>query len=329
MATQPQMQTGGVDGPALDPALLSEAADWLITLRYGEDACAAQIDFNRWRQQSPAHAEAGARAEAVLGMFARVPAGVGKDTLQALQRPTRRRSMGILGAMLCAVPAGWLAWQVAPWREWTADVSTGTGERRSITLADGSRLVLNTASAVDVAFTAGERRIRLQVGEILVATHADPSPTYRPFIVETPQVIARALGTRFSVRRLDERTSRVAVFEHAVELRTAGGAMQVLKAGQQADVEAAAVGREVDIDDSAALWERGMLLARNMRLADVLSEMARHRSGVLRCDPAVADLRVSGAVSLADTDAGLALLARALPVRIEQRTRYWVTVTPR
>jgi transmembrane sensor len=72
-----------------------------------------------------------------------------------------------------------------------------------------------------------------------------------------------------------------------------------------------------------------MLLARNMRLADVVAEMSRYRSGVLRCDPAVAELRVSGAVSLADTDAGLALLARSLPLRIEQASRYWVTVAPR
>jgi transmembrane sensor len=329
MNTPQPLQAHGAPRTALDPALLSEAADWMLTLRYGDDAQKAQANVNRWRQQSPAHAEAWARAEALLGVFAQVPVGIGKDAFQALQRPTRRRSMGMLGALLIAAPAGWLAWRHMPWREWSADVATATGERRSMTLADGSRLVLNTASAVDIAFTAAQRHIRLQAGEILVTTHADPSPTYRPFFVQTPQGTVRALGTRFSVRRLDDQTTRVAVFEHAVEISALDGASHLLRAGQQADFEAARIRPEVAVDNSAALWERGMLLARNMRLADVVAEMSRYRSGVLRCDPAVAELRVSGAVSLADTDAGLALLARSLPLRIEQASRYWVTVAPR
>lgn len=323
-----QQPTGAQARP--DPALLSEAADWMMRLRYGDDARKAQANFNRWREQSAAHGEAWARAEALLGVFAQVPAGIGKEAFQALQqRPSRRRGMGMLGALLIAAPAGWLAWRHMPWREWAADVATATGERRSMTLADGSRLVLNTASAADIVFTAAERRIRLQAGEILVATHADPSPTYRPFLVQTPQGTVRALGTRFSVRRLDERTTRVAVFEEAVEVRPVDGASRMLRAGEQVDFEAGRIGPEATVENSAALWEQGMLLARSMRLADVVAEMSRYRSGVLRCHPAVAELRVSGAVSLADTDAGLALLARSLPLRIEQTTRYWVTVAPR
>lgn len=325
MNRQPPLQAHA----APDPALLSEAADWLLTLRYGDDAARAQANFERWRQQSPAHGQAWARAEAMLGVFAQVPPDIGKDTFQALQRPNRRRGMGMLGALLLAAPAGWLAWRHMPWREWRADVATATGERKSMVLADGSQLVLNTASAVDIVFTAAERRIRLQAGEILVTTHADPSPTYRPFVVQTPQGTVRALGTRFSVRRLDDHTTRVAVIEQAVDIRPADGASRVLRAGTQADFEAGRIGPEAAVESSATLWEQGMLLARNMRLEDVVAEMGRYRSGVLRCHPAVADLRVSGAVSLADTDAGLALLARSLPLRIEQTTRYWVTVAPR
>ena len=85
----------------------------------------------------------------------------------------------------------------------------------------------------------------------------------------------------------------------------------------------------VPTDDSAAIWEQGMLLAQDMPLAQVLAEMARYRRGVLRCDPRVSGIRVSGAISLADTDAGLALLARTLPVRLVRRTPWWVVVEPR
>lgn len=61
-----------------------------------------------------------------------------------------------------------------------------------------------------------------------------------------------------------------------------------------------------------------MLLAKNMPLADVVAEIGRYRTGRLHCDPAVAQLRLSGALSLKDTDASLALLAQSLPVRIER-----------
>lgn len=312
----------------LDAALLSEAADWVMALRFGHPAKMDQQAFERWRQQSPAHGRAWAKAEAVLGTFEQVPAGIGRKAVHAMQPMPRRRTLQMLGTLLVAAPTGWLAWRQMPWRDWTADAVTATGERKSLELADGTRLVLNTASAVDIAFSPKERRIRLLAGEILITTHADPSPTYRPFLVSTPQGSVQALGTRFSVRRLGE-ASHVAVFEHAVRIQTAEGVGRLVQAGEQADFGAARVGNPVAVDDTAAVWERGLLLARNMRLADVLAELARYRSGALRCDALVADLRVSGALSLADTDAALALLERTLPVRVERTTRYWVTVAPR
>ena len=85
----------------------------------------------------------------------------------------------------------------------------------------------------------------------------------------------------------------------------------------------------VAADRTAVLWEHGTLLAKDMPLGEVIAELARYRPGVLRCDPAVAGMPVSGALSLTDTDAALDLLARSLPLRIERRTRYWVSVGPR
>jgi transmembrane sensor len=314
---------------APDGALLKEAADWVMAFQYGSAEERDREAFERWRQQSPAHREAWSRAETVLGTFAHVPSQIGKDTLGALQRVKRRRSLRMLGALMLAAPAGWLAWRQLPWQEWTADVATATGERKSMQLADGTQLVLNTQSAVDIVFTPAERRIRLHAGEILVTTHRDPSPVYRPFVVETGQGVVQALGTRFSVRRLDDAISRVAVFQDAVEIRPSAGSVRRLQAQEQADFDAGGVRSPTPVERSAALWEQGMLLASDMRLADVLAEMGRYRHGVLRCDPRVAGLRVSGAIALGDTDVGLALLERSLPLRVERTTRYWVTVLPR
>ncbi|MCM8565948.1 hypothetical protein [Thauera linaloolentis] len=75
-----------------------------------------------------------------------------------------------------------------------------------------------------------------------------------------------------------------------------------------------------------AAWTDGVLVARQMRLADAVAEIGRYRSGWLRCDPAVADWRISGVFQLGDTDLALAALGEALPLRIRHYSRYWVMV---
>jgi transmembrane sensor len=68
------------------------------------------------------------------------------------------------------------------------------------------------------------------------------------------------------------------------------------------------------------------LVADAMRLDEFLAELARYRPGLLRCDPEVAGLLVSGVFSVRNTDRALDNLTRALPVAVSYRTRYWVTV---
>jgi len=82
-------------------------------------------------------------------------------------------------------------------------------------------------------------------------------------------------------------------------------------------------------DANATAWTRGQLVAERMRLADFIDQLARHRPGVLRCDPAVAELPISGVFPLADTDRVLAALSEALPVQVRTVTPYWITVAPR
>lgn len=311
-----------------DQALLGEAADWLIRFQCGDNGPATRKSFERWRQQSPSHAAAWERAEAVLDTFGQVPPALGNATLQRLERPARRQALRALGGLLVAAPAAWMAWRHLPWQNWSADIHTATGEQKTMTLADGTRLVLNTASAVDIVFTADERRVRLLAGEILITTGTDPSPTHRPFIVQTAQGSARALGTRFLVR-LGQDSTRVAVYEGAVAITPLAGDGLTLRAGQQTVFRSNAAQPPQPTDPSAQLWEHGMLMAADMRLTDLAAELGRYRSGVLRCAPGVAELRVSGAFPIRDTDASLRLLEKTLPVRVGGLTRYWVSLEPK
>ena len=78
----------------------------------------------------------------------------------------------------------------------------------------------------------------------------------------------------------------------------------------------------------AGAWSQGMLTVLDWRLADFLAELGRYRAGVLRCAPAIADLRLSGAFRIDDTDTVLDNLRQSLAVNVRYVTRYWVTVEP-
>jgi len=314
--------------PRIDPHILGEAADWLVQLQSGSATEDDHRAVQAWCQRSAEHAQAWQRAEAILGDFRRLPTPVAGETLRRLSRQggvSRRQAMQRLGLLLLGAPAAWLAWRETPWQQWRADARTAVGEQRPLTLADGTRVLLNTDSAIDIAFNAQERRIDLLAGEILVTSAADA----RPLRVRTLHGQAQALGTRFSVR-LDGTLTRVAVLEGAVDARPLhGSGNRVLLAGQRSAFDATRVQPASALDADDLAWEHGMLLARDMRLADLLQELGRYRPGLLRCHPAVGELKVSGAFPLTDSDASLRLLGETLPVAIHGLTRYWVTVEPR
>ncbi len=268
--------------------------------------------------------------------FGAVPSTIGVPVLarQQVHHTNRRAALRTLAVLGTAVPAVWLGWRHAPWQAWAADYSTATGERREVTLADGSRILLDTASAVNVKFDSDQRTIYLRSGAILVTTAPDPTTQRRPFAVHTAQGQLRALGTRFTVRQDGDAHTpgpvHVAVTEGAVEvtLRGASSPALVLPAGQQTVLSPQGVAPPTPIDTAAQGWTQGVLYADSMRLDDFCAELARYRPGVIRCAPEVAPLRISGAFQLRDTEYVLTMLATTLPVQVVLRTRFWVTVVP-
>ena len=317
---------------AVDEGIALQAAQWFLLIQSGEATPAERTRWARWREADPSHEAAWQRAEQVSRKFGLLPGGLAMPALGRAVRADRRTAIKTLAVLLTAAPAGWFAWRASPAREWLADHRTATGERREVRLPDGTRIQLNTATAIDVAYGTAQRLVRLRAGEIRIDTAPDgvPSgdPAYRPFVVETAQGRLRALGTRFVVRQHEGRRSHVAVLEGAVEVKPedARGPAVVLRAGEQAGFSASAVEAVAPVGPEADDWSRGVLRAKNMRLHDFLAELGRYRPGVLRCDPAVAELRVSGVFQLNDTGPVLDSLPQALPVDVLFRTRYWVTV---
>lgn len=307
----------------IDPALFDEAAEFLIQLQSGGDAEAINKTIAQWRQRSAMHERAWQCAENVLSSFRQVPGAVGRRTLDNLRRSERRRLLQTLGIVAFGGPLALAVWKEQPWAEWSADLRTATGEQKTFMLADGTRLALNTATAVNIAFSEKERHVHLVRGEIMVTTGQDAAQ--RAFRVSSAEGDIRPIGTRYSVRQEHGQT-QVAVFEGAVEIATQGGQTQSLQAGERVTFGNAYISLLRPLDANAGLWEQGMLLARDMRLADWVKEMERYRPGILRCSPAAAELRISGAFPLTDSDAALEMLARTLPIVVHRTTRYWVSL---
>lgn len=344
-ATEPPPAGAGGNAP-LSARAAREAAQWLSRLHAGALTAAEQRRCEAWRQSDPEHERAWRRAELVAHKLGLVPAAVALPTLRradSAQRRNaitdntqRRNAIKTLALLVGAAPLGWAAWRAAPWDEWTADVRTASGERRSLTLADGSSVVLNTASALDVRFDGTARRLLLRAGELLLQTAAERAA--RPFLLECAHGVLELFDARLVLRQHEARGRRaahgsVAVLQGSVRLRPAaagpGTAPLTLVAGQQARFDANGLSGDIEaLAPGAGSWADGVLYAEQMPLADFLAELARYRPGLLRCDPAVSGLRVSGAFQLRDTDKILQALAATLPLRIARHTRYWVTVGP-
>ncbi|MBW3509676.1 FecR domain-containing protein [Janthinobacterium sp. NKUCC06_STL] len=321
-----------LDSAPIAPAVLQRAAEWMARL-WAEDASAADADAcAAWRAAHPEHERAWARLQRFARQFEALPREVARGTLAPAPRHTvgRRRALQLLGLITAGGGTALLAHETGLWQRAAGDYRTSVGETRAIALADGTQVVLDTASAIDVAYGAEERRIVLRAGAILVTSAHEATSPYRPLLVATPQGTATALGTRFSVR-LDDGESRVAVFQGAVALEPSqdNAAPVHLQAGQQAGYTRLVVQDVTNVEDSAAAWADGSLVAERMRLDQLLAELGRYRHGVLRCDASIAGLRVTGVYSLRDTDRSLANLAASLPVQLRYRTRYWVSVGPR
>jgi transmembrane sensor len=304
--------------------VLDAAIAWQLSLDSG--TAVEREAFAKWHAAHEEHA----RAWRQLGMLDQrfsVASGPARTALLQSRESIRRR-VRTLGSGLASVVAViglalFAADRYLPIDYWLADQRTATGEQRTLHLADGTLINLNTHSAIDVRFDEKQRRVILQEGEILVETaHGDA----RPFIVETREGSMRALGTRFLVKR-EAQGTRLSVLKSAVAAHPESSPEeQILREGQQVLIRNNGMGPIVALNLGADAWTRGMLVVDNVRLEDLIRELARYRPGHLGVTPAVANLRITGSFPLKDTNLALNALLPTLPVQIDQHTPWWVTV---
>jgi transmembrane sensor len=307
------------------------AAQWIVGLSADDPAERARTHrrFEAWKRIDPRHAAIAARMEgfiaAVRGLSAADTrasneARAARKTLEALlPAPTsckRKRTIGLSGLLfVCGLLGAAIA---SDSRYWWADLRTAPNEQRTTTLADGSRLVLNGATALNYRDDAEHRRVELLRGEILVDVAKDPT---RPFIVETAQGRITALGTRFIVRR-DAQATDLTMIESRTRVSASapntpdGHGEATLVAGERARMTSTGIELLDAIDPAAAeaAFRQRQLVVQNRPLPQVLDELARQRPGYLHYDrAALEDLRVFAVLPLDDPDRALQLLGVNFP----------------
>ena len=296
------------------------AAQWLALLESGTASERDQVALQRWRDSCASHEQAWQKAQRLRQRFAELPSAlalVSLDRPEPGRRAVLKRALGVAAL----VPATWLLSRQLPLDAWRADLHTATGERRQVLLADGSALQLNTASAVNVDLQS--RHLTLVEGEMALKV-----PGTSPLTIQTHYGQVVVSRSEVCVRQ-SSRGCRVSVLNGSVQLRPVQGLQLALRGGQQVNLQPSGVGAVEPFDVLAPGWREGVLMAQNQPLGDFLRELSSYRPGVLRWEPALESLRVTGSFRLEDTDRVLALLAASLPLEVHSRTRYWVTLLAR
>lgn len=308
--------------------VIDNATRWIVLLRSGHASEADWQAYRQWRAQDPRHEQLCAQLETRLGVF-KVPIaqGVsGKVLQQALTTPGTSRRKLLQGALACtgvALGASLLVSQRTALGELTADVSTGTAERRTVSLPDGSELFLNAKSAVDLDFSGPHRIVRLLDGELRVKVAVNPAT---PFQLVTPQALIHVLGSDLTVRER-EGQGLVVALKGALQIVRQGLETLQLQTGHEVSYDRYGFSPVRVMSLGAAAWVDGLLEVRDVPLVQIIEALRPYRGGVLRIDPAVAELRVSGMFRLDKTEQVLDTLARTLPIQVLRRSDYWVTVT--
>ena len=317
---------------------MEQAASWFSLLQSGNATNADRARWQTWLASGAESQAAWAFVERVSLRFQplqAVPAPrLAADALQAAnQRLARRRTLlfGFAAMAGSGSLLGWAVWRQAGWVDpllaHFADHHTGIGERRDLVLADGTQVWLASASAFDQDYRADLRRLRLRSGEILIQTAVDRE---RPFVVDTAHGRLRALGARFNVRLDEAGGTQLAVYEGAVEITLAhGGQSTVVAAGKQVRFTADRWEETTAADPAREAWSRGILLAQDMSLAQVVAELGRYRRGHIAVAPEVAGLTVLGSYPLDDLNGTLAMLQQALPIQVRQPLPWWTTIEAR
>lgn len=333
--------------------IAEQAADWLLTLQSEEMTQQQRGELVAWLCESPQHVAALFRIcklQRDLSRFGkwRQIAPMTRATPSKIMRlvPNRnaapsltRRRWGRAAALAAGVVmvglAGWLGVARLGYQEF----STQTGERREITLADGSVMDLSPDTDVAVRYRAHERLLTLEHGEAVFHVAKD---RLRPFIVAAARTRVRAVGTIFRVERRVTHV-RVSVVEGVVAVseepvswhRSLGRPPPLpllsLAANEQVSINVSGIISPVQWTNvnAAGAASSNRLTFEDQTVAAVARQFNSHnRIQIEISDPSLAARRISGIFPPDDPQSFVAFLQVAADVQVSQRDSTHILLGP-
>lgn len=281
--------------PSLE-AIEAEAAEWLTILGRDDIADEDLANFQKWRAASDRHRAVFEELSALWGdleILKSLDEIAAREPVRRQVNSGRRTMMAMAASVAAVVLAGgaFTAYQATAGLNQSGTYATAVGEQRTIELKDGSVIELNTNSRVDVAYTRGERNLRLVKGEAYFDVAKNPN---RPFLVHAGDGVVRAVGTAFTVRLHEANDIEVTVEEGRVALaslaaKTPGAEPRTRKPATEplAELDAGHRARFAQsVSEVAALpapelqrklaWRDGMLAYSGESLADVVADVSRY-----------------------------------------------------
>jgi transmembrane sensor len=283
-----------------------EAAHWVARMDAAGWSDADEAELELWLRADSRRQGALLQAQAAWATLdALSDAAEDQDT--SIDHATRRRFLIGGGTAIAASLAGGLFLLNRD-----AQYGTEVGEIRRVPLADGSTMVINTASLATVDLEKAQRLVRIRQGELWFQVAKDPK---RPFLVEAGQIRVQAVGTAFAVRRR-EGGADIFVTEGVVEAWSANaGAPHIrIAAGEHAYVaDTAEVQRSPASATSvyrALAWREGKIDLAGVTLAQAAAEFNRYnRRQLVIVDPSIANESFDGTLRTDDLE-GFAMAVR-------------------
>jgi len=319
---------------AIDDSILARAVAFMIELDSGLASAQARQACDAWRKSAPEHEQAWQAVEQRLSRCSSElrklahPLAAGEHDLREIltqRQRSRRVLLGLPIALAGAAAGSSIALdRVTPVSLLLTGYSSGTGRRSTHMLPDGSTMLLDARSGAD--FTADSvRHLQLRAGQALIS----PASGATPFRASTAHCTVHPQGAErraFMLRHTSTATLAVAL-EQPLSIRRGAEPAFPLEQGLGCWIRPDGIqvlSREHASAEAA--WRHGHLEILDQSLASVIDALRAYRYGYLRLSPRAADLRVQGVLPLDDTDAALDTLAEILPLRLERRTRWYVSI---
>lgn len=311
----------------IDDPVARQAIEWMVLLRSGEATRTDYDDYQRWRRENARHEQACRRIEQTLGQFQPLLEALPHEPIrQALLAPSSRRKALQYGLGMISVftLSSLLLNRHYPLSPLLSDAKTATAQRKVLPLNDGSTLTLNARTAVDIHVRpeAEVRRITLHSGGMLANIAQDPQ---RPFMISTTMGDIVALQANVNVRYEDGGV-HVGVLDNIAKITNRLGQSVRINAGHGAWFDHASLYNIAITPEAETAWLQGRLEVRDRSLASVVRSLRDYTPGIIRLDPAVADLRVSGNFPLDDINYTLDALAQTMPIAIVHTSDYWIHI---